>query len=97
MATQIINVFTVHIATLWRWILEQAKDDMLRDPKEDEVVLQAFTIQFYGIEVETYAEPASSLFMSHRLCDLSHHEKYLCYMQKLIIESRKFANPTYIK
>ena len=36
-------------------------------------------------------------FMSQRLCDLGHHEKYFYYMHKLIIESGKFVDPTYNK
>jgi hypothetical protein len=51
---------------------------MLKDPKENEVELEALTTQFYGIEFATYVEHVVSLFMSQRLCDLSHHEKYLC-------------------
>ena len=41
MATQIINGFTGHAATWWTWLSQQAKYDMLKDPKADEVVLQA--------------------------------------------------------
>jgi hypothetical protein len=80
MATQIINGFTCHAATWWRWLSEQAKDDMLRVPKINELILQAPTTQFYGTKVAIDAKDAASLFMSQILCALSHHENNFCYM-----------------
>jgi hypothetical protein len=49
MASKIINGFTGHTTTWWRWISQQANDDMLKENKAYEVVFQALTTLFYGI------------------------------------------------
>ena len=35
--------------------------------------------------------------MTQRLCDLSQHEEYYCYMNKLLLSAGKAGDPAHIK
>lgn len=57
----------------------------MNDPKADEVIIQALTVQFHGLETDTYDDHLTSFYMTQRICNLAYHDWYFCYMQNLLI------------
>jgi len=97
LALQLIAGFSGLAFEWWRWLLTETKQDILRAEDADVQLLKALSTQFYGSEDHQDPEHLASLFMSQRLCDLSQHEKYLCDMQRLLIESGHADDPSYLK
>ena len=65
----------------WRWLPQEARNEMLSAEDVDQQVLKALGKEFYGSNESEDYEHLASLFMSARLCNLAQSEEYFCYMQ----------------
>ena len=81
----------------WRWLPQEAKNEMLSAEDADQQILRALGKEFHGADDHDDFEHLASLFMSTRLCNLSQSGEYFCYMQRLLISSRKLSDPAYLK
>ena len=97
MAGQIIAGLSGLANEWWRWLPQEATNEMLSVEDVDQQILKALGKEFYGAEEREDSEHLASLFMSARLCDLSQSEQYFCYMQQLLISSGKSGDPAYLK
>ena len=77
----------------WRWLPQEARNEILLAPDADQQLLAALGKEFYGSNEREDSEYLASLFMSTRLRDLSQSEQYFCYMQRLLISFRKSGDP----
>ena len=81
----------------WRWLQQEARNEMLSAEDADQQILKALGKEFYGSEEREDSEHLASLFMSARLCDLAQSEQYFCHMQQLLISFGKLGDPSYFK
>ena len=73
----------------WRWLPQEARNEMLSVDDVDQQILRGLSKEFYGPNDKEDYDHLASLFMSARLCDLSKSEEYFCYMQNLLVSSGK--------
>ena len=81
----------------WRWLPQEARNEMLSADDADQQILQGLSKEFYGSDDKEEYDHLDSLFLSARLCDLSKSEDYFCYMQNLLVSSGKSGEPAYLK
>ena len=97
LANHIVSGLSGLAAEWWKHLAQEAKDNMLRARDADQEILKALTREFYGDDLDIEPEHYASLFMTARLCNLSQHQQYFCYMQKLLIYAGKANDSAYLK
>ena len=97
LARQIIAGLSGLANEWWRWLPQEARNEMFSAEDADQQILKASGKEFYGSKEREDSEHLASLFMSARLCDLAQSEQYFCYMQQLLISSGKSGDPAYLK
>ena len=65
----------------WRWLPQEARNEMLSAEDVDQQILKALGKEFYGLDEREDCQHLASLFMSARLCNLAESEEYFGYMQ----------------
>ena len=73
----------------WRWLPQEAGNEILSANDADQQMLHGLSKELYGPNYKEDYDHLASIFMSARLCDLSKSEEYFCYMQNLLVSSSK--------
>ena len=81
----------------WRWLPQEARNEMLSAEDADQQLLKALGKEIYGLDEREDYEHLASLFMSTQLCNLAQSEEYFCYMQQLLSSSGKSGDLAYLK
>ena len=64
----------------WRWLPQEARNELLNANDADQQILLALGKEFHGADDVDDSDHLASLYMSAHLCDLSQEETYFCYM-----------------